>query len=75
MKHPGLIRCIAVLAAALAYSLLFPQTLFRDCIHVVFGQEETENTGENTLTEEDYLDLFRLEKSDYKVTWKFFQKD
>ncbi|MGN0355328.1 MAG: hypothetical protein ACI4EI_09685 [Muricoprocola sp.] len=46
-----------------------PQMLFVDCIHPVF-----EDTGEETqmeLSEKDYVKLFRLDQSDYKITLKY----
>lgn len=72
LKKTG--RWCLILAGALAFSWLFPQTIFRDCIQVIFTQEES-NEREHALTEEDYLDLFHPQKSEYILTWKFLQKD
>ncbi len=66
--------CAAALAGTAACVWLFPQTIFRDCLHAVFPQEQ-ENREVSALSEEEYRDLFRFSKSNYKVTWKFFQKD
>ena len=72
MAHQKIIRYLAISIVIFFYSLLFPQTIFRDCLQIVFLQNIGEDQSESLLTEEDYLDLFHLEKSDYKVTWKFF---
>ena len=45
-----------------------PQMLFVDCIHpVVKNTEETQME----LSEKDYIRLFRLDQSDYKITFKY----
>ena len=72
MDYQKIIRYLAVSIVILAYSLLFPQTAFRDCLRVVFTQHVSENPEKPFLTERDYLDLFHLDKSDYQVAWKFF---
>ncbi|MFR8170375.1 MAG: hypothetical protein ACLU9Q_06080 [Marvinbryantia sp.] len=63
-------RALALLAATTACSLLFPQMLFGDCIRAVVSEKQ-----ENCLTEEEYVSLFRLDESKYKIEWKFLQND
>lgn len=68
LKKNKLSRCLLMIlfAGILSLSWLFPQSLFRDCIHVVFQADGTDNP----LSEEDYLDLFHLQKSEIKISWK-----
>lgn len=63
-------HALALLAAATACSLLFPQMLFGDCIKAVVTEKQ-----ENRLTEEEYVSLFRLDESKYKIKWKFLQNN
>jgi hypothetical protein len=44
--------------------------LFGDCIRAVVSEKQ-----ENCLTEEEYVSLFRLDESKYKIEWKFLQND
>lgn len=46
-----------------------PQILFVDCIHPVF--EKTAEETQTELSEKDYIRLFRLDQSDYKITFKY----
>lgn len=73
-RRKWLCRLCAAAAAASAFTWFFPQTIFRDCVHAVLPQG-SKKESERALTEEDFIDLFRLQKSNYKVTWKFFQND
>lgn len=64
-------RCVpALLAVTIACSMLFPQMLFGDCIKAVVSEKQ-----ENCLTEEEYISLFKLDKSEYKIKWKFIQNN
>ncbi|EET62173.1 hypothetical protein BRYFOR_05837 [Marvinbryantia formatexigens DSM 14469] len=63
-------RALAVLAVTISCSVFFPQMLFGDCIRAVVPEKQ-----ENCLTEEDYVSLFEIEKSNYKIKWKFLQND
>lgn len=63
-------RTLALLAMTTACSLLFPQMLFGDCIRAVVTEKQ-----ENCLTEEEYVSLFRLDESKYKIKWKFLQNN
>lgn len=72
IKNPRNIwrRVLALLAVTIACSMLFPQMLFGDCIKAVVPKNQ-----ENCLTEPEYISLFELDKSKYKIKWKFIQND
>lgn len=64
-------RCVGISAGFLAVAWLLPQTLFGGCVRAVLpGRQEGYN-----IEEKEYEELFRLEEDNYKIVWKFMQKD
>lgn len=59
--------------ALFAYFWFFPGSMLRGCIHAV--RPPGWQNEENSLTEEETLDLFRIDRSEYKITWKFLRND
>lgn len=66
-----LYKCMGIASGLLAVAWLLPQSLFRDCVHVVLPEEQKEER----MDDEKYAQLFRLEDDNYKIVWKFTQKD
>ncbi len=66
-----LYRCIGIAAGLLAVAWLLPQSLFGGCVHAILSEEQQEKAAD----EEKYEQLFRLEENNYKIVWKFMQKD
>lgn len=63
-------RALALLAVSIACSVLFPQMLFGDCIRPVMTEKQ-----KSCLTKEESVSLFNLDRSEYKIKWKFLQND
>lgn len=62
-----LYKCMGIAAGLLAVAWLLPQSLFRDCVHAVLPKEQMEES----VDEEKYAQLFRIEEDNYKIVWKF----
>lgn len=66
-----LYKCVGIVAGLLAVAWLLPQSLFSDCVHAVLPNDQKEVR----MDSEKYAQLFRLEDDNYKIVWKFMQKD
>lgn len=64
-------KCVGIAAGFLAVAWLLPQSLFGGCVRAVMP----ENGQECNIEEEKCEELFRLEEDNYKIVWKFMQKD
>lgn len=69
--HKFLYKYMTLFSVFLAAAWLFPQSLYRDCIHPVVDQKEIERMG---WTEEECEKMFLPEKSSFVIKWKFFDR-
>lgn len=53
--------------ALMSYTWFFPQTAFRDCVHPA----KQEIFSDHSLSEQDWITLFRPEENNFEITWLF----
>lgn len=81
LKLQKFLRWVLIFGGCFAYILLFPQITYKDCVHPVCPEEKTdreeaeeEHAGDVQLEAEDYIRLFDLSRSDFKIAWGFLRE-